>query len=91
LVRYEVASEDSPLFPAVPDPSPVPPEPLSSSEKRQLQNVVYATGEKLLREEFEVPEDLFQAYGNALKRLSWPGLIPFYHILNLDFAELAGF
>jgi hypothetical protein len=91
LLRYEVASKESPLFPTVPDPSEVPPEPLSSHDKRQLQNVVYVTCKQLLRQEFEVDEEVFQAYGSALQRLSWPGLLPFYHKLNPEFAKRANF
>jgi len=59
-------------------------------ERKKLEAVIYVTCEQLLTPELGSSKEVERAYVVALRRLTWPGLLPFYHALNPEFAERAG-
>lgn len=85
IFRYTIAQPEKPIFPELDDPIPNPPEDLPLELYRSLREVLYESCDELLKNYTGLSPDIGRLYANALRRLSWPGLLPYYKALNPEF------
>jgi hypothetical protein len=88
IVDIRFVQPDAPLFPDIPDPGQTPPAALPYAERQALEKVIFAACEQFLWA--EARPETGHNYVDALHRLVWPGLLPFYRALNPDFAARVG-
>jgi len=85
IFRHSIAQPEIPIFPHLNDPAPNPPEDIPLELHKSLSEVLYESCDELLKNYASLSPDIGRLYANALRRLSWPGLLPYYRALNPDF------